>query len=117
MRVNVQYSIDLENLFQEMLSIYKSKVEVQLLPETHIALLRKRVQDSLQQEDVDWSRQSIDLLRKELFKLDSSLNDIDSMLAGYQQLQETEQKTAETQRMGMYNTEEVNVESSENDES
>jgi paraquat-inducible protein B len=84
MRVNLQYSIELESIFEELRSLHLRK-------NIHtVEIVRKNIQDldsSLIDSNASTSRATIQDLRKLLFNLDSTLSDIDSMLEGYERIQ------------------------------
>ena len=107
MRVNLQYSVELKNLFEELRSLHVRKN----IPNAE--LIRKNIQDldsSLIDNNASTSRATIQDLRKLLFNLDSTLSDIDSMLEGYERIQaqqtlsnyteETNEQLGETNESG-----------------
>jgi hypothetical protein len=106
MRVNLQYSVELKNLFEELRSLHVRKN----IPNTE--LIRKNVQyldASLIGKDVASSKEAIQVLRDLLFSIDSTLSDINSMLEGYERIQ--------AQQILSNYTEETNEQSSETNES
>ena len=107
MRVNLQYSVELKNLFEELRSLHLRKN----IPNAE--LIRKNVQyldASLIGKDVVSSKETIQVLRDLLFSIDSTLSDINSMLEGYERIQaqqilsnyteETNEQLGETNESG-----------------
>ena len=106
MRVNLQYSVELKNLFEELRSLHLRKN----IPNAEI--IKKNVQyldARLIDKDVASSKETIQVLRDLLFSIESTLSDINSMLEGYERIQ--------AQQILSNYTEETNEQSSETNES
>lgn len=85
MRVNLQYSIELEEVFKELRTLHCNK---NIKNDDNLRRLIQDLERDLYNEDLERSRSTIKSLRKTLFNLDSTLADIDLMLEGYERIQE-----------------------------
>ena len=106
MRVNLQYSIELEEFFKELRELHYNK---NIKNSDRLKRLFGELEYDLDDKDLDRSRATIKSLRQTLFNLDSTLADIDLMLGGYRELQENQSSLNEK--------EEENEQLSEIDES
>jgi hypothetical protein len=102
MRVNLQYSIELEEIFEELDQHLRRRLNVDEL-EQHM----RSISESLQGESPRRARAYIQEAREALFNLDTGLSEIYAMLEGYDNI--TQNNTT--------NTEETNEQLSEANES
>jgi len=102
MRVNLQYSIELEEIFEELDEHLRRKLNLDKLYQ-HLS----SISESLQGESSMRARAYIQEAREALFNLDTGLSEIYAMLEGYDSI--TQNNTT--------NTEETNEQLSETNES
>jgi hypothetical protein len=102
MRVNLQYSIELEEIFEELDEHLTRRLSVDTLDQ-HM----RSISESLQGESSMRPRAYIQEAREPLFNLDTGLSEIYAMLEGYDNI--TQNNTT--------NTEETNEQLSETNES
>ena len=102
MRVNLQYSIELKEIFEELDEHLRRRLSVDTL-EQHL----RSISDSLEGESSMRAMAYIQEAREALFNLDTGLSEIYAMLEGYDNI--TQNNTT--------NTEETNEQLSETNES
>ncbi len=102
MRVNLQYSIELEEIFEELDEHLTRRLSVDTLDQR-----MRSISESLQGESSMRARAYIQEAREALFNLDTGLSEIYAMLEGYDNI--TQNNTT--------NTEETNEQLSETNES
>ena len=107
MRVNLQYSVELKEILEELRNLHFrkniNKIEV-------VNKESKQLDANLLDNNVSSSRETIATLRQLLFSIDSTLSDIDLMLEGYEKIQaqqilsklteETNEQPCETNESG-----------------
>ena len=81
MRVNLQYSIELEDIFEELYELFKRKVDLDDLKE-HL----QEASNALVFERSAIAKANIEEARKALFELDTSLSEIHEILEGHDRI-------------------------------
>lgn len=107
MRVNLQYSVELEDVFKELTLLHVRKNEDVL---QQIYTNSQTLETKLGEESLKGSLKLVEILRTQLAHFDSTLADIGAMLEGYEmvvaqqvlqkQTEETNEQLSETNESG-----------------